>query len=117
MRMTPYTTMMPATAPITIAQPGERHVVAGDGVGLAVSAVLADARSEQEQSRKAGGGAGEVDDRRTGEVLGAEVRHQPAAAEQPVADERVDEAGEGDGEEDVDDELGALEHRPPDDRQ
>ena len=91
--------------------------MAGDGVGFPVSTVLADARSEQEQSGEAGGGAGQVDDRRAGEVLGAEVRHQPAATEQPVADERVDEAGEGNGEEDVDDELGALEHRPPDDRQ
>src|SRR5207302_9571066 len=95
----------------------ERHVVAGDRVWLSLALVLTDSGPEQEQAREAGGGAGQVDDSRAGEVLGADRRHQPAATEELVRDERVDEAREGDGEEDVDDELRALDHRAPDDGQ
>src|SRR5207245_6433269 len=51
------------------------------------------------------------------EVLTAESCHQKAATKELVADERIDEGGERNPEEDVDDELGALDHRAPDDGQ
>ena len=55
-------------------QADQRHVVAGDDVRLAVGAVLAEARPEQQQRRERAGRADQVDDRRAGEVLHAEVR-------------------------------------------
>src|SRR3954462_12631870 len=61
------------------------------------------------------GAAGGVDGRRAGEVLHADVRLQPAAAEHPVRRERIDEADEHDGEGHVGVELDPLERRAPDD--
>ena len=99
------------------AEPEERHVVAGDGPRLAVSAVLAATRAEQQQRGERAGGADQVDRRRAGEVLHADVDLQPATAEHPARGDRVDERAEDDGVDDVDAELDALERRAPHDRQ
>ena len=84
---------------------------------LAVLAVLAAPRAEQQQHRERAGGPDQVDRGRAGEVLHAEVGLQPAAAEHPVRGDRVDEPGEDDRVDDVDAELDPLERRAPHDRQ
>ena len=99
------------------AEAEQRHVVARDRPRLAVGAVLAAARAEQQQRGERAGGADQVDHRRAGEVLHAELRGEPAAAEDPVGADRVDERREDDRVDDVDAELDALERRAPDDRQ
>ena len=99
------------------AELGDRHAVAGDRVRLPFPLVLADPGAEQEQPGKAGRGTGQVDDRGAGEILGSEGGLEPAAAEELVADERVDEARERYREEDVDDGLGPLQLRAPDERE
>ena len=75
------------------------------------------ARSEQQQRREAAGRTDQVDGRRTGEVLHAEVGLQPSATEDPVRADRVDQRGEDDRVDDVDAELDALQRGAPDDRQ
>ena len=99
------------------AEPEQRHVVTGDRPRLAVGAVLAAARAEQQQRRERAGRADQVDRRRAGEVLHADVGLQPAAAEDPVRGDRVDQRREDDRVDDVDAELDALERRAPHDRQ
>src|SRR5215210_1763644 len=96
------------------AQDRERHVVSRDGYGPAVVIVLAQARTEEQGTGESRHRAGEVDDRRAREVLHAELC-QPAAAPDPVSHQRVDQAGEDDGEDHVDCELGPLQHRAPHD--
>jgi hypothetical protein len=95
---------------------GERHVVTGDGHRASLIVVLAEARSEEQGPRQRRHRAGEVDDRRAGEVLHSELG-QPAAAPDPVPHQRVDDASEDYREYHVHRELGPLEHRAPDDRQ
>ena len=69
------------------AEAEQRHVVPRDRPRLAVRAVLALARAEQQQRRQRAGGAREVHDRRAGEVLHARADGlQQAAAEDPVRD-------------------------------
>ena len=95
------------------------HRVPGDRPRLAVGAVLAAPRSEEQQRRKAADRTGEVDHRRTGEVhdrLAADVG-QEAAAVDGVRHERVDHRGEDDRVDHVGGELDPLERRSPDDRQ
>ena len=100
------------------AEADERHRVARDRPRLAVGAVLAAARAEQQQARERARGADQVDDRRAGEVLHAAADlAQEAAAEDPVRAERVDDRREHDGVDHVRDELDALQRRAPDDRQ
>jgi hypothetical protein len=83
----------------------------------AIGAVLALTRPEQQQRRQRAGRTDEVDRRRAGEVLHAEVRLQPAAAEHPVRADRVDHRGEDQRVDHVRRVLDALERRAPDDRQ
>ena len=99
------------------AEAEQRHVVAGDRPRLAVGAVLAATRAEQQQHGERAGGADQVDHRRAGEVLHRELHGQPAAAEDPVRADRVDQRREDDRVDHVDAELDALERRAPDDRQ
>ena len=99
------------------AEAEQRHVVPRDRPRLAVLAVLAAARAEQQQRREGAGGADQVDHGRAGEVLHADVGVQPAAAEDPVRADRVDQRREDDGVDDVDAELDPLERRAPDDRE
>ena len=73
--------------------------------------------AEQQQRREGAGRADEVDRRRAGEVLHADVRLQPAAAEDPARGDRVDQRAEDDRVDDVDAELDALERRAPHDGQ
>ena len=75
------------------------------------------ARAKQEQRRQSAGGADQVDGGRAGEVLHAEVRLQPATAEDPVRADRVDQRREDDRVDHVGAELDALERRAPHDRQ
>src|SRR5215210_3098420 len=98
------------------AQDRERHVVARDGHGTAVVVVLTQTGTEEQGACERRHRAGEVDDRRAREVLHSELR-QPAAAPDPVSHHRVDQAGEDDGEDYVDRELGPLQHRAPHDGQ
>ena len=99
------------------AEADERHRVPGDRPRLAVGAVLAPARAEQQQRREAAGGADQVDHGRAGEVLHADVHLEPAAAEDPVAQHRVDQRREDHGVDHVGAELDPLERGAPDDRQ
>jgi hypothetical protein len=99
------------------AEAEQRHRVARDGARLAVLAELAAAGAEQQQRGQRAGGAHQVDHRRAGEVLHADGRGQPAAAEDPVRADRIDQRREDDRVEDVDAELDALERRAPHDRQ
>ena len=89
----------------------------GNDVRLAVLAVLALARAEQQQRRERAGGADQVHHRGAGEVLHAEVGLEPAAAEDPVADDRVDQRAEDHRVDQVGAELDALERGAPDDRE
>ena len=102
-------------------EPEQGHAVPRDRPRLAVVAVLAAPRAQQQQRREAAGRADQVDRRRAGEVLHAddraEVALQQAAAEHPVGADRVDDRGEDDRVDDVDAELDPLERRAPDDRQ
>src|ERR671918_580800 len=84
---------------------------------VAVAAVLALARAEQQQRGERAGGADQVDHGGAGEVLHAEVHLEPAAAEDPVADDRVDQRAEDDRVDEVGAELDALERGAPHDRQ
>src|SRR5207253_11175982 len=79
--------------------------------------VQAAASPEQQEYGESSGSAGEADDSRAREVLRPKRRHQEATAEELVADERIDESRQRDAEKDVTDELGALEHRAPNDRE
>ena len=98
-------------------QAHQRHVVAGDRVRLAVIPVLALARAEQQQGRQRAGGADQVHHRGAGEVLHPEVRLEPAAAEDPVADDRVDQRAEDHRVDQVRAELDALDRGAPHDRE
>ena len=91
--------------------------MAGDGAGLAVGAVLAATRAQEQQRSEGAGGADQVDGRRSGEVLHADVDLQPAAAEHPARRDRVDERAEDHGVDDVHAELDALERGAPHDGQ
>ena len=102
---------------ISTASPTSGMEWPGITFGLAVLAVLAVARAEQQQRGERAGRADQVDHGRAGEVLHAEVGLQPAAAEDPVADDRVDQRAEDDRVDQVGAELDALERRAPDDRE
>src|SRR3954454_21384694 len=73
------------------------------------------AGGEQQERGERAGRADQVDGRRAGEVLHAEVALQPAAAEDPARGDRVDQRAEHDRVDDVDAELDALERRAPHD--
>ena len=81
--------------------------MAGDRGDCAVGGVLADAGSEQEGAGESGPGADAVDEGGAGVVHEAEVA-EPAAAPAPVDHDRVDQAGDEDGVEEVGGEFGAL---------
>jgi hypothetical protein len=91
--------------------------VPGDGPRLAFLAVLAAARAEQQQGGERAGGADQMDHRGAGEVLHAGLHLQPAAAEDPVRADRVDQAREHDRVDDVDAELDPLDRGSPHDRE
>src|SRR5215203_3775502 len=82
----------------------------------AIVVVLDETGAEEKRSCEGRHRAREVDDRGAGEVLHPELG-EPAAAPDPMSYHRVDEAREHDREDDVDGELGPLEHRAPHDRQ
>src|SRR5918998_1291511 len=92
----------------------QRHVVAGDVDRTALVVVLAEPGAEEQGTGERGHGAREVDDRRAGEVLHAELG-EPAAAPDPVPDQRGEQARENHGEDHVDGELRPLEHGAPHD--
>ena len=94
----------------------QRHVVAGDGLRVALVVVLAEPGAEDKRTCERRHGAGEVNHRRTGEVLLAEAA-QPAAAPDPVRHHRVDETHEDDREDQVNAKFGSLQHRAPHDSQ
>ena len=94
----------------------EQQRVAGDGKGVALRVVLADPGAEHQHAREGGKATSHVDDTRPGEVGEAEVAQPPVAAPHPVGDDRVDEAGDERGVEQVGRELRAFRHRPRDDR-
>jgi hypothetical protein len=91
--------------------------VTRDGAWLAVRPVLAPTRPQQQERGERTRRADEVDDGRAGEVLHAEARLKPPAAEDPVREHRVDDRGEDDRIYDVGAELDPLERRAPDDGQ
>ena len=91
--------------------------MARDRPRLAVGAVLAATRPEEQQRGERAGRADQVDGRRAGEVLHADVGLQPAAAEHPARGDRIDEAGEDHGVGRVHAELDPLERRAPHDGQ
>ena len=93
----------------------QRHAVAGDGLRLAVLAVLADAGPEDDRARQCRPAAEGMDGGIAGEVHEPEVG-KPAAAPDPVADHRVDEEGQDEGEDDKRHILDPFGHRPRDDR-
>ncbi len=99
------------------AEADQGHRVPRDRPRLALGVVLAPPRAEQEQGRERAGGADQVDHRRAGEVLHPDVDLQPAAAEDPVADHRIQHRREDHGVDQVGAELDPLERRAPDDRQ
>jgi hypothetical protein len=100
------------------AEPEERHRVPGDRARPPVGAVLALARAQQQQRRQAAGGAGQVHDGRAGEVLHPRAELvQQSAAEDPVRDQRVDDAREDHAVDRIGDEADALQRRAPHDRQ
>ena len=100
--------------------------MARDRPRLAVGAVFALARAEQQQGGESAGRADQVDRGRAGEVLHAGQAKvvqeeaaglQPAAAEHPVGADRVDDRREHDRVGDVRAELDPLERGAPDDRE
>ena len=99
------------------AEADQRHRVPRDRPRFAVCSVLADPRAEQQQRREGAGRADQVDHRRAGEVLHPDVHLQPAAAEDPVAEDRVEHRAEDDRVDHVGAELDPLQGRAPDDRQ
>ena len=99
------------------AEADQRHRVPRDRPRLAVFRVLADPRAEQQQRREGPGRADQVDHRGAGEVLHADVDLQPAAAEDPVAEHRVEDGAEDDRVDHVGAELDPLQGGAPDDRQ
>jgi hypothetical protein len=88
----------PAEPEYQCAERSERQVTARYGVDLAVSAVLAFARAEHDHACQGRGGAAQVDRAGAGEVEVTEVLRQEAAAPVPEALDRIDEAGQHDGE-------------------
>jgi hypothetical protein len=99
------------------AEAEERHVVPRDRARRPVAGVLPAPGPEPQQDRQGGGRGADVDDDRAREVLHVHRAGQPAAAEDPVRDDRVDERREHERVDDVDAELDALERRAPHDRQ
>ena len=99
------------------AEADQRHRVPRDRTRLAVGPVLADPRAEQQQRRQRAGRTDQVDHRRSGEVLHSDVHLQPAAAEDPVADDRVDHRAEHDRVDHVGAVLDPLQGGAPHDRQ
>ena len=97
------------------ADDGQRHVVAGYRLGLAVLAVFPDARAEDPCAREGRPAAHGVHDGVAGKVHEAEVG-EPAAAPYPVADNRVDHEGEDKREDDERNVLHALRHGAGNDR-
>ena len=90
------------------------QVVAGDGVGLAVLVVLADAGTQQGRAQHGDDSADVVDGCRTGKVVEAHAL-EPAAAPHPVAADGVDHQRNGCGVDAVGFEVGALGHGAGDD--
>ena len=90
------------------------EVVAGDGAGLAVLAVFADAGAQHPGAQAGGDAAHEVDGRGTGEIMEAQLG-KPAAAPDPVAGDGVDDEADGRRVDAVGAELGALGHGAGDD--
>ena len=99
------------------AEPEDEHaqstggqVVAGNGVGLAVLVVLADAGPQQGSAQHGDDTADVVDGCGTGKVMETHAL-QPAAAPHPVAADGVDHQRDGCGVDAVGFEVGALGHR------
>jgi len=98
------------------AEPQDEHaqghggqVVAGDGPGLAVLAVFADAWAQHPGAQAGGDAAHEMYGGGTGEVMEAQLR-KPAAAPDPVARDGVHDEADGRRVDAVGTELGALGH-------
>src|SRR3712207_9562749 len=80
----PYTTLFRSEA-------DEGHRVPGDRPRRSVAAVLALPRAEQQKRGQRAGRTDQVDRRRAGEVLHAQVRLEPATAEDPRSEEHTSE--------------------------
>ena len=98
------------------AEPQDEHaqghggeVMAGDGPGLAVLAVFADAGAQHPGAQAGGDAAHEMYGGGTGEVMEAQLR-KPAAAPDPVAGDGIDDEADGRRVDAVGAELGALGH-------
>jgi hypothetical protein len=80
-----------------------------------IRGVLAAPRTEQEERCQGARRPDQVDHGGAGEVLHADIHLEPAAAEDPVADDRVEQGAEHDRVDHVGAELDPLEGRSPDD--